>query len=119
MLSEYGNIVETAIKNIPLKYTSVSVDRYVIMPNHIHIIFGIEEPPTGRIYPAPTEEKENPATRKLCDVIGKYKAAVSRVVGHPIWQRSYYDHVIRSQQDFDEIWRYIDNNPLQWLLEKR
>ena len=117
-LTVIGNIAEQRLLEIPVHYPGVQIENYVIMPNHIHIIFGIEEPPTGRIYPAPTEEKENPATRKLCDVIGKYKAAVSRVVGHPIWQRSYYDHVIRSQQDYEEIWQYIDNNPLQWLLDK-
>ena len=62
--------------------------------------------------PAPTGKG------RLSSVIGSMKSHVSHIAGHPIWQRSFYDHVIRSQQDFEEIWRHIDNNPLQWLLDK-
>ena len=48
-----------------------------------------------------------------------FKILVSKEIGESIFQRSYYDHVIRNQQDYDEIWQYIENNPLKWLMEKR
>ena len=49
--------------------------------------------------------------------MNSYKASVSRDAGFPIWQRSFYDHIIRNQPDFEETWKYIDNNPLQWVLD--
>ena len=49
--------------------------------------------------------------------MNSYKASVSRDVDFPVWQRSFYDHVIRNRRDFEEIWSYIDHNPLQWVLD--
>ena len=60
------------------------------------------------------------------NVIGWYKYQVTKQVntqfihsGEKLFQRSYYDYVIRNQQDYDKIWQYIDNNPKKWLLEHK
>ena len=59
----------------------------------------------------------NPAPT-LSSVIGQYKAGVSRQLGFPIWQKSFYDHVIRNETDYQMIWQYIENNPLKWELDR-
>ena len=107
-LSAAGKIVAQAIQQIPNHYENVSVDKYGIMPDHIHLILRIESDIIGRILSAPT----------VSTVVGSMKRWVSRQIGRPIWQKSFYDHGIRNQQDYDEIWQYIENNPLKYALKK-
>lgn len=104
-LSRYGRIVEQALLAIPTHYPAVTVDNYVIMPNHIHAILRVTTTHDGgRLIAAPT----------LSTVVGQMKRWVSKQIGRPIWQKSFYDHVIRSQRDYWEIWSYIDENPAKW-----
>ena len=107
-LSAAGKNVEQAIRQIPNHYENVSVDKYCIMPDHIHLILRIESDINGRIISAPT----------VSTVVGSMKRWVSRQIGRPIWQKSFYDHGISNQQDYDEIWQYIENNPLKYALKK-
>ncbi len=107
-----GMIAEEYIRQIPEKYPAVSVDRHVIMPDHIHMLLRID---CGTGNPSPT----------LGTVIGWYKKQATKQInlfantkGEKVFQRSYYDHVIRSQQDYDEIWQYIENNPRKWVMQK-
>ena len=107
-----GSIAEEFIHQIPIKYPAVSVDKYVIMPDHIHMLLRID-PDIGTGNPSPT----------LGTVIGWYKYQVSKQIntrfaqhGERIFQRSYYDHVIRNQQDYDDVWEYIENNPRKWAM---
>ena len=111
-----GLIADEYIRKIPEKYPPVSIDRYVIMPDHIHILLRIYTNPIGTGNPSPT----------LGNIIGWYKYQVTKqvnaqynIAGERLFQRSYYDHVIRNQQDYDEIWQYIENNPMKWVMEKR
>ena len=105
-----GKISEEYIRWIAEKYPNVTVDRYVIMPDHIHILLRID----GTGNPSPT----------IGNVVGWYKYQVTKQAnlllnkpGEKLFQRSYYDHVIRNQQDYDEIWQYIENNPRKWLMK--
>ena len=111
----YGMIAEELIQQIPIKYPTVSVDRYVIMPDHIHLLLRIDRD-LGTGNPSPT----------LGNIIGWYKYQVTKTAtrqghtaGKKLFQRSYYDHVIRNQQDYNEVWEYIENNPRKWVIEKR
>ena len=106
-LSSIGQIVEQSILQIPNHYNHIAVDKYCIMPNHIHLILQIGADANGRMISAPT----------VSTVIGSMKRWVSKQVGKSIWQKSFYDHGIRNQQDYDEIWKYIENNPLKYLLK--
>lgn len=106
-LSSIGKITEQAILQIKNHYENVSVDKYCVMPDHIHLILRIESNAGGRMISAPT----------VSTVIGSMKRWVSRQAGRPIWQKSFYDHGIRNQQDYDETWEYIENNPLKYLLK--
>ena len=105
-----GKIAADHLRAIPDHFPGVTVETFVVMPDHVHMILGIGNPPeTGRIYAAPTVPK----------IIAAYKASVSRRWGTPVWQRSFYDHVIRNRQDYEEIWQYIANNPQKWFLEDK
>lgn len=104
-LSSAGRIAEPGILQIPEHYGNVTVDKYCVMPDHIHLILCIENDSNGRMVSAPT----------VSSVIGSMKRWVSRQIGRPIWQRSFYDHGIRNQQDYNEIWEYIENNPRKYL----
>ncbi|MGM9648795.1 MAG: transposase [Butyricicoccaceae bacterium] len=100
-----GNIAERQLVQIPAHFEGIRIDKYVIMPNHIHMILVIGcDGKTERSRPFPT----------LSTVIGLYKSGVSREAGFPVWQKSFHDHIIRNAQDYREIWRYIDENPLKW-----
>ena len=107
-----GKVTEAMIHRISVKYPAVEVDKYVIMPDHIHMLLRIR--PEGAGNPSPT----------LGNVIGWYKYQASKEInllrgtqGERVFQRSYHDHVIRNQQDYDEIWQYIENNPRKWAIQ--
>lgn len=104
LLSGYGKVVDIAINEINFHYTNLIVDKYVIMPNHIHLIILITLRESGQIISAPT----------LSTVIGQMKRCVSKQIGFSIWQRSFHDHIIRNELDYQNIWQYIDTNPLSW-----
>ena len=107
-----GRVAEEMIRQIPIKYAGVFVDKYIVMPDHIHLLLRM----TGTGNPSPT----------LGSVVGWYKYQTTKAVnqaesiqGMRIFQRSYHDHVIRNQQDYDEIWEYIENNPKAWVIKKQ
>ena len=100
-LSKYGKIVDKAINEIAIHYEGIFVDKYVIMPNHIHIIIRINQEDSGRMISAPT-------------VIAGMKRYVSKQIGKSIWQKSFYDHIIRDDEDYQRICQYIDENPFKW-----
>ena len=107
-LSATGKIVEQGILQIQDHYKEVVVDKYCIMPDHIHLILRIESTVSGRIISAPT----------VSTVVGSMKRWASKQIGKAIWQKSFYDHGIRNQQDYNEIWEYIENNPLKYALKQ-
>ncbi len=107
-LTEIGIIVDNAIQNIPDIYPSVVVEEYVIMPNHIHIILRIRADKYGRPMAAPT----------ISRVINQLKGYVSKQVGYPIWQKLFYDHVIRNKKDYDRCVKYIYENPTGWFYDE-
>ena len=117
-----GKIAEETIRKIPEKYPNVSVDKYVVMPDHIHILLRIE--PVGEAFRLPQFGTGDPSPT-IGNVVGWYKYQATRQInlicntpGERVFQRSYYDHVIRNQQDYNEVWEYIENNPTKWATTK-
>lgn len=110
-LTAYGSIVKEYINETENKYKSVRIDKYIIMPNHIHLLIRISKT-DGTGNPSPT----------LSKIMGWFKYQTTRSInsarhnqiGTAVWQRSYYDHIIRNQHDYNEVWEYIDNNCLKW-----
>ncbi|MBQ7219036.1 MAG: transposase [Ruminococcus sp.] len=106
-LTPYGQIVEQAILNISTIYPSVNVDHYVIMPNHVHLIIFIEDY-NGRAMLVPTMSR----------VVQQMKGYVTKRISQSVWQSRFYDHVIRSERDYRDIWDYIENNPARWTEDR-
>ncbi len=103
-LSAWGRIADRAIGEIPVRYPAISVDHYAVMPNHIHLLLQIRTDADGRPMVAPT----------ISTVVQQLKGTITKQIGQPVWQKLFHDHVIRNQQDYDNIWQYIDNNPAKW-----
>ena len=125
-LSDIGRLVEQAILQISGHYKGVTVDKYCIMPDHVHLLLRIEREDDGRgAMGAPTASGRmiSALTRGTAPsipvVVGSLKRWVSRQVGTSIWHKSFYDHCIRNQKDYDETWQYIEQNPLKYKLGYR
>ena len=113
-LSDIGMIVDNEIKKLNSVYDAVRVDKYCIMPDHIHFILSIDTDENVRTCRG---ELRSPACAPtISRVIKQFKGSITKQVGRPIWQKSFYDHGIRNQQDYDEIWAYIENNPLKYNM---
>ena len=117
-LTTYGKIVDHVIQNLPA-YLPVTIAYYVIMPNHIHLLLMLTEENLLRAI------RESPLRSRsvISKVVGYIKMNASKEIhrqfgNKQVWQRSYYDHVIRNQADYDEIAKYISENPLRWELDK-
>jgi putative transposase len=116
-LSKIGEIVEECWKWLFEQYLHVSCDIYTIMPNHIHAILVInDEPGRGGSRTAPTVKR-----KPLGRLLGAFKTVSTKQInmlrntpGRIIWQRNYYEHVIRNQKSYEQIAEYIYQNPLFW-----
>ena len=107
-LMNLGVIVQQSIEDIPKYYSAVSVDHFVIMPNHIHLLLQTNTDADGRSMIAPT----------ISTVVRLMKGTVSKQAGLSVRQKGFYDHVIRNDNDYREIWNYIDGNPSKWVEDK-
>ena len=107
-LTPLGEIVNHAILSIPSHYSDVSVDHYVIMPNHIHLLMRIDRDP-GRAMLAPTD---------ISRVIQQLKGFITKQYGKAFWQKSFYDHIVRDESDYRTRWQYIDENPARWAEDE-
>ena len=103
-LSKYGEIVDEAIRAISRHYPTVLVEKYAIMPDHIHLLLRIVDT-DGRSLIAPT----------ISSVVRHFKGSVSKKCGTAIWQKGFYDHIVRNYEDCEEIAVYIANNPEKWI----
>lgn len=103
-LNDIGIIVDRHIGNIPGFYKNILIDKFVVMPNHVHMILVLND------------GEKNPSVSLI---VGQFKRGVTMEVhrSHPemeVWQRSFHDHVIRNQAGYEKIWQYIDDNPRKW-----
>ena len=101
-LSRIGQIVDASIRAIPEHYPNVHLEHHIVMPNHIHLLLRLENR-TG----------QKPVS--ISTVIQQFKGFVTKKIGKSVWQKLYYDHVVRDAEDFAVKWRYIDNNPNRWV----
>ncbi|MBE6882227.1 MAG: transposase [Ruminococcaceae bacterium] len=109
-LTKTGKIAEEQLLFLEKEYPFVKIDKYVIMPNHIHIIFALTEKTAGAS-PRPT----------LSDIVCAYKSRTTRLCnkincspGKKIFQTSFYDEIIKNQKAYDEISEYVYENPVKW-----
>ena len=117
-LSTCGMIVDSVIRSVPA-HLPVTTDRYVIMPNHVHLIVMISELNTRQTI----QESPWKGRSILSKVVGYIKMNASKAIRQQygdvtVWQRGYHDHVIRNRDDYEMIAKYIHENPLRWKLDK-
>ena len=101
-ISPYGKIAEQGILDIQKHYPDVKVDKYVVMPNHVHILLFLSG-----------------GKSRLEYVIATWKAYVTREIHKikpdlKVWQASFHDHIIRNEKSYQNIWLYIESNPMNW-----
>lgn len=113
-LKEYGAIAAKNIVEMNRIYQNVTVDHYVVMPNHIHIMLSVTENPINN-NGAP---RSSPPTNTLSKFVAAFKKFTGKEIGENIWQRSYHDHIIRNENDYRMHMQYIDENPKKWLMGK-
>jgi len=127
-LYKAGYVVENEINVLSNIYDNVVVDKYVIMPNHIHMIIiisdvirrgGLWPPADTNGLPEPIEINGRPkAAPTVSQMMNKFKGSVTKKLGYSIWQKSFYDHVIRDEKDYNVRWIYIDDNPARWAEDE-
>lgn len=105
-LTEQGIIVQNNIE-LSDQISNIYVDKYVIMPNHIHLIMFVDRT-------AANGTSTSPANAAIPHFVSTFKRFCHKVAGEQLFQRSYHDHVIRGEKDYLKIWEYIDNNPARW-----
>jgi REP element-mobilizing transposase RayT len=107
--SKLGEWVNTCWQQIPQHFPAVELDVFVVMPNHLHAI--------------PLLHSNNEGTVSLSVVLNNFKAAVTRLarqdaaseaVDNPVWQRSFHNHIIRSEREYRYIAQYVASNPQRW-----
>lgn len=93
ILNDDGNRVDFFIQKID------EVDNYIIMPNHIHFIIRLDK------------DRKNKSIQRI---ISGFKRAVSMDFGYSPWQKSFHDHIIKSDEEYANIWNYVENNANKW-----
>ena len=110
-MSEYGDIIQKEIEETYLHYKNIVVDKFVIMPNHVHMIIIIDDE-NG----APRASR--PTTALIPMVIAILKKKTNKMYGFDMWQTSYHDRIIRDKDEYQREWQYIDENPARWLEDE-
>lgn len=115
VLNDYGKQVDHTWHSLAQHNRGIVLDTFVIMPNHVHLILFIEDLERAGLEPAPT----------LSEIVRQFKTFSSKRInqqrnspGCPVWQRNYYERVIRNEDELSRAREYIVNNPIKWALDK-
>src|SRR5579863_51143 len=113
-LTKYGELVRSALVHLPERFPGLALDEYILMPNHLHAILCF----VGAGLARPSSISTAPTTYSLPDVLRVLKSISTvetnrafRTPGRPLWQRSYFDHIIRDAEDMQHHQAYIIENP--------
>ncbi len=131
-LNPYGNIAFEQWIRLAKRFRQSDFSTFVIMPNHLHGIICIargagEESHTDDVQITPLRPYlvPNVIPGSLGAIVRAYKAAVTYRINAmrgftnpPVWQRNYYDHIIRNEKDYESIWNYIESNPRKWMDDR-
>ena len=92
-------------------YHDIQVKRYVIMPNHIHLLIAVSDSGASGT-PPPTKQNAT-----IARFVSTFKRFCNKEYGKNIWQRNYYDHIIRNRKDYEDHVKYIYENPIHWAKD--
>ncbi|MDD3887714.1 MAG: hypothetical protein PHN19_02965 [Patescibacteria group bacterium] len=126
VLNDAGIIAKKYWLDIPFHYPDVILDKYVVMPNHVHGILVIDKKiigPVGVQNSEPLHRYQKIIPRSIGAIVRGYKLGVTKWFRqntdcHVVWQRLYYDHIIRNERSLNIIRNYIKNNPKNWLSDR-
>ena len=103
-----GEIAQTELFELTKRYNHIRIDKYVIMPNHVHAIIAVER-------------QEQSPRHTMMDIICAYKSITTKrynriceTTGKTLWQSRFHDHIIRNESEYLRIWQYIDDNLAKW-----
>jgi len=122
-LNEIGKIIDKWLKELTHKFLSIQIDESIIMPNHFHAVINITEPDMGTHAGVPLHRVIQWFKTMTTNDYFKYKKK-KQCRGGPmcppkkLWQRNYYEHVIRNEADLQQIRQYIINNPINWATDR-
>jgi len=124
VLNDLGRIARACWDEIPNHFDYVVLDAFVVMPNHVHGILMITDQNVGAMHASPLLRGRTcgPNPGSLGAIVGSFKSTVTRWFhqnGYPHfrWQRNYYDHIVRDENELGRIREYVVNNPLEWDLD--
>jgi len=124
-LSQAGLIICSVWDDLPRFYDGIELDAFVVMPNHVHGVVVIHQP-VETIHDSPSHAVPVVQRRRmlLAKLIGRFKMVSAKQIntlrgssGQPLWQRNYYEHVIRDDGSLNRIRQYISDNPAQWEFD--
>jgi len=128
VLNEYGQSIQTVWNELPQHYANIQLGEFIVMPNHIHGIIVITDNVVGAGFkPAPTTATTTtiPTKHGLPEIVRALKTFSARKInelrntrGEKLWQRNYWEHIIRNEQSYQRIANYIINNPMKWKNDK-
>ena len=137
-LSPQGQIAQACWQEIPGHFPHVELGAYVIMPNHVHGIIVLHQPgvtmgdddratmkssPVGAQHAAPLHAERNVTSGSIGAIVRSFKSAVTHLIheqfggSSPLWQRNYYEHIIRNDGEWQRIHLYIESNPVLWAQD--
>jgi len=137
-LNQMGHIVRKCWLAIPDHVPHVLLDEFVVMPNHVHgIVVIVSTDTVGATHASPPQHASplqnddtptrprGPQRQSVASIVGSFKSAATKRIneqrgtpGTPVWQRDYFEHIIRNDESLNRIREYILNNPLQWALDR-
>ncbi|MFA5103771.1 MAG: transposase [Candidatus Margulisiibacteriota bacterium] len=128
ILNEFGKIVEKCWHDLPNHYKNVKLGAFVIMPDHIHGIIIINNADNfvgAGFKPAPTSSNAPSKLHGLSEIIRGFKTFSAKRInefrnirGFPVWQRNYFEHVIRNECELGKIRMYINTNVVKHKLKR-
>ncbi|MBR3288745.1 MAG: transposase [Lachnospiraceae bacterium] len=111
--SNIGSIIVESLKNIETIYNGVVLKEYVIMPNHLHMLIEITD-----------DISKNQNSIDIFKIVGSFKRYVTKMVNKgkknkmEVWQKSFYEHIVRDEKDYNRILEYMVYNPFKWKLDE-
>ena len=146
-LNDMGRVVQTVWNDIPKHFPNVELDSFIVMPDHVHGIIvlvgathivgmapvgttSVGATHVGATHASPLLQQRvpnprGPGCRSIASIVGSFKSAATKRInemrgmpGGKLWQRNYYEHIIRNDESLHRIREYIANNPLQWELDR-
>jgi REP element-mobilizing transposase RayT len=117
-LTEIGESVNEYLKRMDISHHAARLDNYVIMPNHVHLLvtlIGAEQGLGTQRTASPTTA--SPTSAVIPQIVHGLKSYTKKLISESVWQRSYHDHIVRNEAEYQKIWDYIDTNVQNWKTD--